>query len=184
MSTLNQVDIYDWSAWINLSPDYDWDELLPDVEITAPAPTFDDDANTYAVPAKTGVRYLVGGSVVTGTNPVGDVSTTVTIDAEALEGYSLVGTTTWTGTFTKAPVEVAATAPTFDDEADTYKIPQKAGVQYLVDGVATAAKTVTVGDVDATIVVTAEAKEGYVLTGTATWTGVFTKAPEVEEPDA
>lgn len=73
---------------------------------------------------------------------------------------------------------VTATAPTFDDVADTYKIPTKAGVQYLVDGVATAAKTVTVGDVDATVVVTAEAKEGYVLSGTASWTGTFTKAPE------
>lgn len=76
------------------------------------------------------------------------------------------------------PTSVTATAPTFDDTADTYKIPQKAGVQYLVDGDPTAAKTVTVGDVDATVVVTAEAKEGYVLSGTASWTGAFTKAPE------
>jgi len=83
-----------------------------------------------------------------------------------------------------APTPVTATAPTFDDAADTYRIPQKAGVQYLVDGVPTAAKTVTVGDVDATIVVTAEAKEGYVLEGTTSWTGTFTKAPapEPEEP--
>lgn len=77
---------------------------------------------------------------------------------------------------------VTATAPTFDDEANTYRIPQKAGVQYLVDGTPTAAKTVTVGDVDATVVVTAEAKEGYVLEGTASWTGTFTAAPE--EPPA
>ena len=85
-----------------------------------------------------------------------------------------------------APTPVTATAPTFDDAADTYRIPQKAGVQYLVDGVPTAAKTVTVGDVDATIVVTAEAKEGYVLEGTTSWTGTFTKAPAPEpdpEPD-
>lgn len=74
------------------------------------------------------------------------------------------------------PTSVTATAPTFDDTADTYKIPTKAGVQYLVDGVPTAAKTVTVGDVAATIVVTAEAKEGYVLSGTASWTGTFTVA--------
>lgn len=81
------------------------------------------------------------------------------------------------------PEEVTATAPTFDDVADTYKIPQKAGVQYLVDGVPTAAKTVTVGDVDATVVVTAEAKEGYVLEGTTSWTGTFTKAPVEPEPE-
>lgn len=83
-----------------------------------------------------------------------------------------------------APTAVTATAPTFDDEADTYKIPQKAGVQYLVDGVPTAAKTVTVGDVDATVVVTAEAKEGYVLEGTTSWTGTFTAAPAPEDPPA
>lgn len=75
------------------------------------------------------------------------------------------------------PEEVTATAPTFDDEADTYKIPQKAGVQYLVDGVAATSGVKSVGDVDTTIVVTAEAKEGYVLAGTASWTGVFAKAP-------
>lgn len=68
---------------------------------------------------------------------------------------------------------VTATAPTFDDTADTYTIPATAGVQYLVDGVAATAGTVSVGDVDATIVVTAEATEGYVLEGTASWTGVF-----------
>ena len=107
---------YDPDSWIDLAPDFDWAELVPEPEPTA----------------------------------------------------------------------VTATAPTFDDEADTYKIPQKAGVQYLVDGVPTAAKTVTVGDVDATVVVTAEAKEGYVLTGTTSWTGTFTKVPAPEpepEPD-
>lgn len=75
------------------------------------------------------------------------------------------------------PTPVTATAPTFDDVADTYRIPTKAGVQYLVDGTPTAAKTVTVGDMDATVNVTAEAKEGYVLEGTASWTGTFTVAP-------
>ena len=85
-----------------------------------------------------------------------------------------------------APTPVTATAPTFDDAADTYRIPQKAGVQYLVDGAPVTSGVKTVGDVDATVVVTAEAKEGYVLEGTASWTGTFTKAPAPEpdpEPD-
>ena len=73
-----------------------------------------------------------------------------------------------------APTPVTATAPTFDDEADTYRIPQKAGVQYLVGGEPATSGVKTVGDVDATVVVTAEAKEGYVLEGTASWTGTFT----------
>ncbi len=75
-----------------------------------------------------------------------------------------------------APTPVTATAPTFDDTADTYTIPAVEGVQYLVDGVAATAGTVSVGDVDATITVTAEAMEGYVLEGTASWTLTFTAA--------
>lgn len=82
-----------------------------------------------------------------------------------------------------APTPVTATAPTFDDVADTYRIPQKAGVQYLVDGEPATSGVKTVGDVDATVVVTAEAKEGYVLEGTTSWTGTFTKAAE-PEPEA
>lgn len=82
----------------------------------------------------------------------------------------------WSKLVPKPLVSVTATAPTFDDVADTYRIPTKAGVQYLVDGVPTAAKTVTVGDVAATVVVTAEAKEGYELSGPASWTGTFTAA--------
>ena len=176
--------------WIDLAPDYDWDGLVPPpppTPVTATAPTADDTADTYTIPTTEGVQYLVDGAVVAaGTVSVGDIDATVAVTAEALEGYVLEGTASWTLAFTKvpAPTPVTATAPTFDDAADTYRIPQKAGVQYLVDGVPTAAKTVTVGDVDATVVVTAEAKEGYVLEGTASWTGTFTKAPapEPEEP--
>ena len=176
--------------WIDLAPDYDWAKLVPPpapTPVTATAPTADDTADTYTIPTTEGVQYLVDGAVVAaGTVSVGDVDATVAVTAEALEGYVLEGTASWTLTFTKvpAPTPVTATAPTFDDVADTYRIPQKAGVQYLVDGVPTTSGVKTVGDVDATVTVTAEAKEGYVLEGTASWTGTFTKAPapEPEEP--
>lgn len=112
MSTLNQIDIYDWSAWINLSPDYDWDALIPPpplVEVTATAPTFDDTADTYKIPQKAGVQYLVDGSPATsGTKSVGDVDATVVVTAEAKDGYVLTGTASWTGTFTAAPVDPEA----------------------------------------------------------------------------
>lgn len=180
MSTLNQIDLFDWAAWIDLAPDHDWDELIPPPEptsVTATAPTFDDTADTYKIPTKAGVQYLVdGANKAAGTYSVGDVDATVNVTAEAKEGYVLSGTASWTGTFTKADVEVTAAEPTFDDTADTYTIPTTEGVQYLVDGVATAAGTVSVGDVAATVDVTAEALDGYVLTGTSSWTGTFTVA--------
>lgn len=75
-------------------------------------------------------------------------------------------------------IEVTATAPTFDDEADTYTIPEVEGVQYLVDGEPAEAGTVSVGDVAVTVTVTAEAEEGYVLEGTTSWEGVFTASGE------
>lgn len=73
-------------------------------------------------------------------------------------------------------IEVTADAPTFDDEADTYTIPEAEGVLYLVDGEAAVAGVVSVGDVAVSITVTAEADEGYKLTGTASWVGVFNEA--------
>lgn len=192
INSIPDAIFYAPQSWIDLAPDYDWAKLVPPpapTPVTAAAPTADDTADTYTIPTTEGVQYLVDGAVVAaGTVSVGDVDATVAVTAEALEGYVLEGTASWTLTFTKvpAPTPVTATAPTFDDAADTYRIPQKAGVQYLVDGAPVTSGVKTVGDVDATIVVTAEAKEGYVLEGTASWTGTFTKAPAPEpdpEPD-
>ena len=75
----------------------------PDVEVSAPAPVFNDDADTYTIPTATGVRYLVDGSVVVGTVEVGDVDVSVTVTAEALDGYVLTGTSEWTHEFTATP---------------------------------------------------------------------------------
>lgn len=88
--------------------------------VTATAPTADDTANTITIPAVTGVEYRIGGSPVTGTVSVGDVSTTVTVTAHALSGYHLTGTTSWPFTFTASttglvnlyPSATPATVPT------------------------------------------------------------------------
>lgn len=29
MSTINKINLYDWQAWIDLAPNYDWDGLVP-----------------------------------------------------------------------------------------------------------------------------------------------------------
>jgi len=111
---------YDPQSWIDLAPDYDWDGLVPPPEptaVTATAPTFDDDADTYRIPQKAGVQYLVDGSPATaGTVSVGDVDATVSVTAQAKEGYVLEGTTSWTGTFTKTPEPEPEPEPEEGDE--------------------------------------------------------------------
>lgn len=69
--------------------------------VTPIAPTFDDEADEYTIPVQTGVDYQIGGSTVAaGTYSVGDVDTSVTVTAVAQSGYTLTGTTEWTGVFT------------------------------------------------------------------------------------
>lgn len=110
--SLNSIDIYDFGAWIDLAPEFDWDDLHPAAEpepeptaVTAAAPTSDDTADTYTIPAVEGVQYLVDGSPATaGTVTVGDVDATIVITAEALEGYILEGTASWDLVFTASAV--------------------------------------------------------------------------------
>ena len=160
-------------------------EVTIDACVTAPtsvtptAPTFTDKVGTaddsYTVPSKAGVEYSVGGVVTAaGTNPG---SGTVTVTAGAKPGYVLAGTTTWTFEFTDgaAAASVTPTAPTFTDKVgtadDSYTVPSKAGVEYSVGGVVTAAGTYPGRG---SVTVTAGAKPGYVLAGTTTWTFQFT----------
>lgn len=63
------------------------------------APTFNE--TTYIIPESPGVQYRVGGNIVApGTYPG---SGTVTVNAEAKPGYTLLGASTWSHTFV-APV--------------------------------------------------------------------------------
>ena len=154
--------------------------------VTAKPPTFDDkdgaSADTYTIPTTAGVEYLVGGAVkAAGTYPA---SGTVTVTARATAGYALAGQSSWTFTFSAeaAPVAVTPTAPTASDTTDTYTIPSVTGVEYLVGGAVKAAGTYSVGDVDATVTVTARATSGYVLSGQSSWTFTFTKKPVAPIP--
>lgn len=103
--SINKAPIYDFAGWIDLAPEFDWNDLAPEpVAVTAVAPTSDDAADTYTIPAVEGVQYLVDGAPATaGTVTVGDVDATIVITAEATEGYVLEGTASWTLTFTAAP---------------------------------------------------------------------------------
>ena len=64
------------------------------------------------------------------------------------------------------PVEVTATAPTFDTGTDEITIPVTAGVDYRIGGTIVPAGIVAITE---PTTVTATAKPGYTLTGTASW---------------
>lgn len=70
-------------------------ELIPeDTEVEADAPT--QVENDVTIPVVEGVEYKVGGGVVTG---VVAITEDTTVTAHPLEGYVLVGTTSWVFTY-------------------------------------------------------------------------------------
>lgn len=155
----------------------------PPQSITAQAPTYVDmcgrQNDTYTIPSTTGVVYKVGGVVA----PAGTYSTasnTVAVTAEAIAGYTLIGTASWSLLFTNTAscdIEVTPAAPTSNDvcgnQNDTYVIPASVGAQYQVNGVTQPAGTyVALGSVQ----ITATALPGYVFaTGAVTvWDIDFT----------
>jgi len=143
------------------------------------------DADSYTIPSVDGVEYLVNGEIVdAGTYPG---TGTVTVNARAVAEYVLVegATTEWTHTFdtSLAPVRTTPLAVTFTDEDgtknDSYTIPSADGVEYLVgDEVVEAGTYPGTG----TIKVTARAKDGYVLTGTTSWSHTFDARPHPATP--
>jgi hypothetical protein len=160
-------------------------------KVRAPQVTFKDlcdvTNDTFTIPSKTGVEYQIGGQVIAaGTYNAYDydVNGTVTVTAVALTGYQLTGTLhTWSMHFTNEECgggsggEIPATpgAATFTDVCetanDTYTIPATTGITYKVNGVVTAAGTYHATGM---VTVTAEAQQGYVLNGTASWSHTFT----------
>ena len=150
--------------------------VVQPINVTPTAPTF--GATTYTIPYQVGVDYKVnGGSTLQGTYTS---SAPVTITAVALPGYALTGTTTWNKDYTPVvaqPIQLTAVVPTLG--ATSYTIPTVAGVDYLVNGSVKAAGTYTA---TTNITVTAVAKTGYVLSGTATWTKDFTPVSPTPTP--
>lgn len=147
------------------------------VEVTPAAPTFTDPpgvaSDTYTVPTTAGVVYNVAGSVVTaGTYPGAG---TVTVYATPQPGYALIGTSSWTYTWSTARTVVTAAPPGFTDvdgtAGDIYTIPTRTGVQYRVGGVVKAAGNHPGAG---TVTVDAEAaSDTYQVTGTTQWSFTF-----------
>jgi len=165
------------------------------IGVTPASPSFADDAcvagaksqATYTVPATTGVDYLVNGvKTATGTYNATDGST-VTITAQPQAGYVLTGTTAFTHTYPGTPTctsPTTASPPTFTDPTCSggaptqaaFTIPASSGVDYLVDGVKTAAGTYKATD-GSTVTITAQAKPGFTLVGVSSFAHTFAKTP-------
>lgn len=101
------------------------------------------------------------------THPILWIGYSGIVPTNAIEDYDLIFS------FTASLIEATAAAPSFDDTADTYTIPTTTGVQYKVGGVTTSAGVYSVGDVNVTITITAEALTGYTLIGTSEWVYSF-----------
>lgn len=147
--------------------------------VSAAAPVFTDSdqgGGTVQIPSVTGVEYLVNNEVTeAGTHPAGGE---VAVKARGLAGYVVEGVTGWSKTFTTAALTpVSPTAPTFDDQpgpaGDSYTIPAKLGVRYVIDGDVVAPGTYPVDHASPEVEVSAVPTAGYTLTGTTTWSHVF-----------
>ncbi len=132
--------------------------------VATKAPAFNTSTGKYTIPAVTGVQYLVNNKVVkAGTYTASRAALTVT--AKAAGGYGLTGTTSWNYDFR---TKVTAAAPTFTKSTGKYTIPNRAGVQYLVNNKAVRAGTYSGGKT--TVTVTAKAaSSAYLFSGTSSW---------------
>ncbi|OIH85360.1 hypothetical protein BLJ79_09335 [Arthrobacter sp. UCD-GKA] len=83
-------------------------------------------------------------------------------------GYTTVTKTSTTVKVTTPAIKVVPSAPTSVAATGSYTIPSKAGVRYMVNGTAKAPGTYMSGY--ANIKITAVAQQGYILSGTASWT--------------
>jgi hypothetical protein len=176
-----------------------WSNTFTDNECTTSVPTQapivkDDecgtDNDTFSVPTVTGVIYKVGGTTVSGVNSTNG-ALSVTVNAyPASSAYTLTGDTSWTLHFTNTDCNpcpcndhtVSADKPDFHDVCglrhDSYTIPSTDHVNYYVNGspLPVAAGTYYI-HAAGTVTVTAEAEQGYTLTGKDTWSFDFTNKP-------
>lgn len=168
--------------------------------VRATEPTFTDSTceageptgATIEIPEMEHVTYFIDDEAVeAGTHNVEDGST-VTVTAEADEGWTLVGDSEWSHPFADTPEcsgvggvhAVAVGDPTFSDSVCTdgkatgasFTIVAADHVTYRVDGAVRAPGTYPALD-GSTVTITAEAGGGWQLSGPSTWTHAFAGTP-------
>ncbi len=133
------------------------------------APTFDRATGRLTVPVVEGVRYRIGGTVVTGTRTV---TGTVRVTAEpAGIDVAVADDTVSEWTLTRAGLVAAATRkPSFDKRRGVLTVPRVTGLQYLVGGKVVQPGTKVKVRKGRKVVVTVRATSGYRATGTLRWT--------------
>ncbi|MET3932831.1 hypothetical protein [Arthrobacter sp. OAP107] len=122
--------VTEWSGTFKATP---YDVMPAAVVFTDKDGTAED---TYTVPAKEGVEYLVGDKAVeAGTYP-GAGEVTVTARAKTDYVIRAGAAAEWKAMFKATPYEVTPAAVVFTDEdgtaEDTYTVPATEGVEYLV----------------------------------------------------
>ena len=157
------------------------------------------DQDTFTVPSVTGVQYKAGTkNLAAGTYKVGDYfsygtsyKATAKVTAVAKAGYKLTGDAAWSKAFSGITT-VTPAAVTFADKngmsSDTFTVPNVEGVQYKAGTQALEPGTYKVKDYfpytdyATTAKLTATAKAGYKLSGTASWSqdfdGIATVTPK------
>jgi LPXTG-motif cell wall-anchored protein len=155
--------------------------------VTADAVTYSDSCgtanDTYTVPTTPHITYSEPAGMHAGAG-------IVTVTASADQGYILTEPYSFEHLFTNetCPIDntpVAAQAPASKDltckKDGFYTIPEVEGVQYKVEGANVDAGKYTVKTAG-TVHVTAEALDGYILTGTSEWDLNFTTPENCKPP--
>ena len=191
-----------WSGQFNLShgpcgepEDTPTSAVRPSVTQAICTENYAQTTPSFTVHNTVGVGYYMADTKVTGTVDA-VAGTTVTVTAKAQDGYDLVGHTTFELVFSANPacekpgdIQVLAVSPSltqaectkdFTLTTPSFTVDATVGVDYYVGAVKVS------GTVDAvagsTVTVTAQARDGHVLTGPATFKLVFTANPACERP--
>ncbi len=155
------------SSWVH-------DFGVIDYPVKAIGPTWMDPDNSYRINDQRGVDYYVNG-VLTPPGAYPAKTYHVMIRAVAKNGFYLMSDsyTSWFNVYPNNIQTVTPVAPKFDASAGTYVIPEKAGVQYLVNG-----EVLNAGTYNSDwkkIDVIAQAFSGYQVSGTSQWSHTFVK---------
>ena len=153
-------------------------------------PTTGIDSGFTITPATTdGISYTVKDLVVTATAK--DGFTLGTLPAGWTSVSETVASYTVTRTDPLCAIAAIAVSPAFTADVcqggvpagASLTVPETTGVDYFLDGTATAAGTHPATD-GSTVIVTARAKEGFTLTGTTSWSHTFSATPTCAEVGA
>ena len=168
----------------NATSTWNFSYASTNVEVSAVAPTFNDENRTYEIPAVPGVKYGVNGTIVEpGSYPVNPNKNIINVDAFAADGYVLKAgsTTNWNHTFEALLKEVDSIAPTQNMLTRTIHVLQVEGLEYTLSNGEVINGNKTFGNEAVDVTVHVRALPGYVLSASSQTSWNFSFAA-VETP--